>query len=30
LVLVEVFAHALFSVSVKIVVDGKQVGGEVF
>ena len=28
--LVEVFAHALFSVSVKIVVDGKQVGGEVF
>lgn len=28
--LVEVFAQALFSVSVKIVVDGKQVGGEVF
>jgi hypothetical protein len=28
--LVEVFVHALFSVSVKIVVDGKQVGGEVF
>jgi hypothetical protein len=28
--LVEVFAYALFSVSVKIVVDGKQVGGEVF
>lgn len=28
--LVEVFAYAIFSVSVKIVVDGKQVGGEVF
>ncbi len=28
--LVEIFAHALFWVSVKIVVDGKQVGGEVF
>ena len=28
--LVEVFAYALFSVSVKIAVDGKQVGGEVF
>lgn len=27
--LVEVFAHSLFSVRVKIVVDGKQVGGEV-
>lgn len=27
---VEIFAHALFSVSVKIVVDGKQIGGEVF
>ncbi|HBF51216.1 MAG TPA: hypothetical protein DDX04_13735 [Massilia sp.] len=28
--LVEVFAYALFSVSVKIVVDGKQIAGEVF
>lgn len=28
--LVEIFAHALFWVSVKIVVDGKQIGGEVF
>lgn len=28
--LVEVFAQALFSVKVKIVVDGKQVAGEVF
>ena len=27
--LIEVFAHALFSVRVKIVVDGKQIGGEV-
>ncbi|MGX4643737.1 hypothetical protein [Massilia sp. SYSU DXS3249] len=27
---VEVYAYAIFSVSVKIVVDGKQVGGEVF
>lgn len=29
-ILVEVFAYALFTVGVKIVVDGKQVGGEVF
>jgi hypothetical protein len=28
--LVEVFAYALFSVNVKIAVNGKQVGGEVF
>lgn len=28
--LVEVFVHALFSVSAKIVVDGKQIGGDVF
>ena len=27
--LVEVFAYALFSVRVKIVVDGKQIGGEI-
>ena len=27
---VEVFAYALLSVSVKIVVDGKQIAGEVF
>lgn len=28
--MVEIFVHALFGVSVKIVVDGKQIGGEVF
>jgi len=28
--LIEVFAYALLSVSVKIVVDGKQIGGEIF
>lgn len=28
--LVEIFAYALFTVSIKIVVDGKQIGGEVF
>ncbi|WP_305821707.1 hypothetical protein [Massilia brevitalea] len=28
--LVEVFAYALFSVSIKIVVDGKQIAGDVF
>jgi len=28
--LVEVFAYAMLTVSVKIVVDGKQIGGEVF
>ena len=28
--LVEIFASAVFSVNVKFVVDGKQVGGEVF
>lgn len=27
--LIEVFAHALFSVRVKIAVDGKQIGGEI-